>query len=43
MLINFGVAMVISRFTPPPPAEVQRMVENIRIPRTADEASNIDA
>ncbi len=43
MLINFGVAMIVSRFTPSPPAEVQRLVENIRIPRTADEAGKINA
>ena len=33
MLINFGVALVVSSFTSPPPAEVQDLVEKIRIPR----------
>jgi cation/acetate symporter len=32
MLINFAVAFVVSRFTPPPPEEVQEMVEHIRVP-----------
>jgi cation/acetate symporter len=35
MLINFMIALTISRFTPPPPADVQEMVENIRYPRGA--------
>ena len=33
MILNFVVSLVVSRFTPPPPAEVQNMVENIRVPR----------
>ena len=33
MLINFGIALVVSSFTSPPPAEVQDLVEEIRIPR----------
>ena len=33
MLINFGVAIVVSSFTSPPPTAVQDMVEDIRIPR----------
>jgi cation/acetate symporter len=32
MLLNFAVALGISRFTPPPPPEVQDLVETIRIP-----------
>jgi len=32
MLLNFAVAFVVSRFTPPPPQEVQEMVEHIRVP-----------
>jgi len=39
-VLNFVVATVISRFTPPPPAEVQAMVEDIRVPRGAGEASS---
>lgn len=33
-LINFTIAMVVSRLTPPPPADVQKMVERIRYPRS---------
>ena len=32
MLLNFVVAIVVSIFTPPPPEEVQAMVEEIRVP-----------
>ena len=32
MLLNFAVALTVSRFTPPPPAEVQALVEEIRVP-----------
>jgi cation/acetate symporter len=35
MLINFLTTLLVSRFTAPPPAEVQEMVENIRFPRGA--------
>jgi len=35
MLINLTVANVVSRFTAPPSAEVQAMVEDIRVPRGA--------
>ena len=34
MLLNFAVSIVVCRFTPPPPAEVQQLVENIRVPMT---------
>ena len=33
MLLNFGVALLVSRFTAPPPARVQALVEDIRVPR----------
>lgn len=36
--VNFTVAFSVSRFTPPPPAEVQEMVEFIRIPSGAGQA-----
>ncbi len=39
MLINFSVAFVVSHLTPPPPQEVQDMVENIRIPKGAGQAA----
>jgi cation/acetate symporter len=32
MLLNFAVTVVVSPFTAPPPAEVQRLVEEIRLP-----------
>lgn len=40
MLINFAVAIIVSYLTPPPPREVQEMVENIRIPSGAGEATH---
>jgi len=39
MLLNLVIAMVVSRMTPAPPAKVQAIVEDIRIPRGAGEAS----
>jgi cation/acetate symporter len=35
MLINFAVALVVSRFTAPPPAAIGDLVERIRLPRAA--------
>ena len=32
MVLNFVVATVVSAFTPPPPEEVQVLVEEIRVP-----------
>ncbi len=43
MLLNFAVAIGVSRITPPPPKGIQRMVEEIRIPRGAGEAHEITA
>ena len=40
MIVNFIVSLVVSSFTPNPPDEVQQIVENIRIPSEAGEASN---
>lgn len=39
MIFNFIVAFVVSSMTPEPPAEIQEVVENIRIPRGAGVAS----
>lgn len=39
MLINLVVSVVVSRMTPAPPANVQQIVEDIRIPRGAGAAS----
>ncbi|MDN3595712.1 sodium:solute symporter family protein [Zunongwangia endophytica] len=38
MFVNFVLAIIISRLTPPPPESVQEIVENIRIPSGAGEA-----
>ncbi|MBT8220047.1 MAG: cation acetate symporter [Bacteroidia bacterium] len=38
MLINAAISLVVSRLTPHPPAEVQAIVEDIRIPRGAANA-----
>lgn len=38
MVANFAVSLVISKFTPDPPIEVQEIVENIRIPSGVGEA-----
>jgi len=38
MIINFVVSIVVMRMTPPPPDDVQEMVESIRYPRGATEA-----
>ena len=40
MIVNVIVSVVVSRMTAPPPQEVQEMVENIRIPSGAGEASS---
>ena len=40
MIVNVIVSVVVSRMTAPPPQEVQDMVENIRIPSGAGEASS---
>jgi cation/acetate symporter len=39
MIVNFVVAFAVSRFTPDTPQDVQDLVENIRIPSGAGEAS----
>ena len=40
MLVNFAVSLLVNRFTPDPPNEVQEMVETIRIPSGAGEATH---
>ncbi|MEP3838532.1 MAG: sodium:solute symporter family protein [Algibacter sp.] len=40
MVLNFVVSVVILKFTPEPPQEVQDIVENIRIPSGAGEATH---
>ncbi len=39
MIVNFIVAIVVNKFTPEPPQEVQEIVEHIRIPSGASEAT----
>ncbi|WP_299799274.1 sodium:solute symporter family protein [uncultured Maribacter sp.] len=39
MIVNFVISVVISRITPAPPENVQEIVENIRIPSGAGEAT----
>jgi len=38
MAVNFVVALVVNRFTPPPSEEIQELVERIRLPNNAGEA-----
>lgn len=41
MLINLAVTITVSRLTPAPSAEIQQLVEDIRIPRGAEEAQTV--
>ena len=43
MLLNFAITITVSRFTPPPPAHVQALVDQIRIPKGAGGAHEISA
>ncbi len=43
MLINVAVALTVAYFTPPPPAHIQRLVEEIRVPRGAGPAHEVSA
>ena len=40
MVLNFVVAWVVSKLTPPPPEHIQHLVEDIRIPRGAGVATS---
>ena len=40
MIINFIIAIIVSKFTPDPPDEVQEIVANIRIPSGAGNATH---
>jgi cation/acetate symporter len=42
MILNFIVAWVVMKFTPPPPEEIRELVENIRYPRGATEAHELE-
>ena len=39
MLLNFAVALIVSRMTASPPIEVRRLIDSIRVPRGAGAAS----
>jgi cation/acetate symporter len=43
MFLNFGVGTVVSLLTPPPPPEIQQLVEDIRVPSGAGPAHEIRA
>lgn len=43
MVLNFVVALTVSRVTSPPPASVRAIVESIRIPKGASEPHEISA
>jgi len=40
MAVNFFISITVSKFTSPPPKDVQEIVENIRIPSGAGTAIN---
>jgi cation/acetate symporter len=40
MILNFVVAILVSRMTAPPPDHIQHMVEDIRVPRGAGAATS---
>ena len=39
MMVNFAVAIGFSRFSPPPPSDVQEMIESIRVPQSTSNQS----
>jgi len=41
MLLNFAVTLLVSRFTSPPPDEVQALVERIRLPSECEDATSL--
>ena len=41
MILNFAVSITVSALTPPPPTEIQELVEDIRVPRGAGEAHEL--
>ena len=43
MLINFAVSVTVSRFNPPPPEQVGRLVDNIRVPKGSGPAHEVSA
>ncbi len=43
MLINFALAITVSRFTPRPPPQVRALVDRIRVPSGAGDAHELNA
>jgi len=43
MVLNAAVTILVSRLTPPPPLEVQELVDRVRVPRGAGLAHEINA
>ena len=43
MMVNFAVAITVSRFTPSPPPRIARLVDRIRVPKDAGDAHEISA
>ena len=41
MILNFVVSITVSALTPPPPTEIQELVEDIRVPRGAGDAREL--
>jgi Na+(H+)/acetate symporter ActP len=39
MILNFALALIVSRLTAPPPEELQEIVRAVRRPETLDEAN----
>ncbi len=40
MFLNFAVALTVSRFTPAPPEEIQRLITSIRVPKGSSGPTN---
>lgn len=41
MVLNFIVTLTVTQFTPPPPPEIQKMVEDLRIPEEISEEKSV--
>ena len=41
MLVNFSIAIVVSKLTDDPPDEIQELVESVRIPKGATQATDV--
>jgi cation/acetate symporter len=43
MMMNFGVSLIVSRLTPPPPEHIRKLVHEIRLPGGAGKAHDVNA